>query len=167
MSFSHKKNANKGLNELSPHIYYYSKNENNYERPALLSSASGSKGNRRGTGENSKHGRGQAQREWDSSQNPETPEALLFKSPKPEANKMSLDGKFPDRKNYTFKTISWWVRLAGFVYRGEKSKVNENIYQSNLSPNKANENKPQFWLKPQPNYRRRTWSDFTLGSHGT
>lgn len=49
----------------------------------------------------------------------EPPEALLFKSPKPEASKMSLDGKFPDQKNYTFKTISWRVRLTGFVYGGE------------------------------------------------
>lgn len=57
---------------------------------------------------------------------------------------MSLDGKFPDWKNYTFKTIpgelDWQVLCIG----GKKSKVNENIYQSNLSPNKANENKPQF-----------------------
>lgn len=51
---------------------------------------------------------------------------------------MSLDGKFPDWKNYTFKTIPGeldWQVLC--IRGGGGSKVNENIYQSNLSPKQS------------------------------
>lgn len=77
----------------------------------------GSKSNRRGTA-----GKQQTRQRAGPARVSRNPEALLFKSSKQEANKMSLDGKFPDRKNYTFKTISWRVRLAGFVYKEKKKK---------------------------------------------